>query len=211
MSEITIRNYEPQDEASTAYMMAEAFHAKLTKLSKFSLDESSEFIEDMKFLPDKTSPNIYIAEIDGLPAGVLSIKTYEEEIDRKKEIKKAFKKYGIIKCLKSMIAFSMFDTTGSDDGSCYIDFIAVNSRFRGKGVGTALLNKAKTHACENGFKILSLDVVESNPKAEKLYKREGFKFIKKKRSLMTKLVFGESGWIRMEYIGKAIPVLNKTK
>ncbi len=59
-------------------------------------------------------------------------------------------------------------------GDRFIDFIAVESRYRGRGIGTKLLNRAIAFACENGLEKVRLFVRENNTNARKLYKKLGF-------------------------------------
>ena len=55
----------------------------------------------------------------------------------------------------------------------YIEGIFVNSNYQKKGIGTALLNKAKEEKEE-----LTLNVYEKNRKAIKFYEKNGFKIVK---------------------------------
>ena len=55
----------------------------------------------------------------------------------------------------------------------YIEGIFVNSNYQNKGIGTALLNKAK-----EGKEELTLNVYEKNRKAIKFYEKNGFKIVK---------------------------------
>lgn len=55
-----------------------------------------------------------------------------------------------------------------------MDGIAVSAVARGHGVGTALLGAIAEHARSQGKKGVRLDVVDTNPRARKLYEREGF-------------------------------------
>ena len=55
----------------------------------------------------------------------------------------------------------------------YIEGIFVNSNYQNKGIGTALLNKAKEAKEE-----LTLNVYEKNRKAIKFYEKNGFKIVK---------------------------------
>jgi GNAT superfamily N-acetyltransferase len=55
-----------------------------------------------------------------------------------------------------------------------MDGIAVRRDMRGKGVGTHLLNDLKQYARDNGFRTIRLDVIDTNPAARRLYKRQGF-------------------------------------
>ncbi len=45
---------------------------------------------------------------------------------------------------------------------------------RGKGVGSQLLDLLEQLALENGIQTISLAVINTNPRAESLYKRLGF-------------------------------------
>ena len=55
----------------------------------------------------------------------------------------------------------------------YIEGIFVNSNYQNKGIGTALLNKAKEEKEE-----LTLNVYEKNRKAIKFYEKNSFKIVK---------------------------------
>lgn len=56
--------------------------------------------------------------------------------------------------------------------------IAVEPRYRGKGVGSILLNKSLELARALGTPGLSLSVDDGNPRAKKLYERLGFQHIR---------------------------------
>ncbi|MEO0632595.1 MAG: GNAT family N-acetyltransferase [Pseudomonadota bacterium] len=59
-------------------------------------------------------------------------------------------------------------------GVLQMDGICVAAAARSRGVGTALLNGLFDHAREAGFVALTLDVIDSNPRARALYERIGF-------------------------------------
>lgn len=56
-----------------------------------------------------------------------------------------------------------------------MDGICVAPSARGLGVGTALLGEIKKIAVDQGLGEIRLDVIDTNPGAQKLYLREGFK------------------------------------
>ena len=60
-----------------------------------------------------------------------------------------------------------------DEG--HITNIAVHPEFRNSGIGSALLEKLLTSACECGITALTLEVRQSNQSAQSLYKKYGFK------------------------------------
>ena len=63
----------------------------------------------------------------------------------------------------------------------HIDSIAVSSDARGKGVGSLLIDAAFSHGCALGLKKATLEVVDTNPRAQALYERIGFAVTKTKR------------------------------
>ncbi|RJZ10444.1 Spermine/spermidine acetyltransferase [Listeria monocytogenes] len=59
-------------------------------------------------------------------------------------------------------------------GEWYLDSIVTNEKYRGHGVGTALLAKLTEIAAEDGEKVVGLNCDKGNPHAKRLYERLGF-------------------------------------
>ena len=59
-------------------------------------------------------------------------------------------------------------------GVLLMDGICVDANARGQGVGTLLLDEIKAEARRRSYQSVRLDVIDSNPRAEALYRREGF-------------------------------------
>ncbi|MEY1557477.1 GNAT family N-acetyltransferase [Yoonia sp. R2331] len=55
-----------------------------------------------------------------------------------------------------------------------MDGVFVAERARGQGVGTALLRAICAEGARRGYAEVRLDVIDSNPRAQALYAREGF-------------------------------------
>lgn len=62
-------------------------------------------------------------------------------------------------------------------GILLMDGIFVAESARGQGVGTVLLNAVKRKAGELGCSQVRLDVIDTNPGAQRLYEREGFRAV----------------------------------
>lgn len=62
-------------------------------------------------------------------------------------------------------------------GTYYIDHLAVNEDYRGKGYATLLLEAMENNAKEMGFMVISLLVDYANPKARSLYEKLGYRFL----------------------------------
>jgi len=65
-----------------------------------------------------------------------------------------------------------------ENGELILDGIAVHPDFRGKGIGTKLLENVVFHASENNYSRVRLDVIDTNKKARRLYESQGFKHTK---------------------------------
>ena len=57
----------------------------------------------------------------------------------------------------------------------HLESLAVIKNEQGKGIGTKLLNATINYAKENNFSQIKLEVIQTNPKAKKLYQKMGFK------------------------------------
>jgi ribosomal protein S18 acetylase RimI-like enzyme len=64
------------------------------------------------------------------------------------------------------------------DDEIYVDGIAVAPGVRGMGVGTRLLTEIRHVSRREGRRFVRLDVVDTNPRAQALYERLGYKVTK---------------------------------
>jgi len=60
-------------------------------------------------------------------------------------------------------------------GEWYLDSIVVNQKYRGLGIGSALLAEIDQIAVKGGYNTIGLNVDITNPKAKKLYSSIGYK------------------------------------
>jgi L-amino acid N-acyltransferase YncA len=60
----------------------------------------------------------------------------------------------------------------------YVDGIAVAGRARGLGIGTQLLDEIRSLARAHGKQFVRLDVIDTNPRAQALYERLGYRVTK---------------------------------
>jgi len=69
-----------------------------------------------------------------------------------------------------------------DDDTVLVDSLFVSSASRGMGIGSMLLNHAVDYTRSIGRSKLILGVVDTNPRAKKLYERFGFEVYKTNKS-----------------------------
>lgn len=118
--------------------------------------------------------NTLVAEVDGMVAGALvGYDGAHLEALREPIFPLLLKHLGEVPHIE--------DETAA--GEFYLDSLGVLPRFRGLGVGSALLNTMSNRAFAAGHERVGLIVDTDNPKAEKLYTELGFVRVGKKRFL----------------------------
>ena len=80
---------------------------------------------------------------------------------------------GLLRGLLGYVAFRMMGQTITD-GELRIESLAVLSSCRGKGIGSLLLAEVNKNAQKEGYKTISLEVVDTNQDARRLYERNGY-------------------------------------
>ncbi len=80
----------------------------------------------------------------------------------------------------------------------YVDGVAVAPAERGEGIGTRLLQEAVTVAREDGLRWLRLHVVDTNPRAQALYERLGFRVARVEKTRPLERWLGYGAIISME-------------
>ncbi|MBC2262678.1 GNAT family N-acetyltransferase [Listeria sp. FSL L7-0091] len=112
--------------------------------------------------------HLHVFEKDGDIAGVLAgyPGKMEPEIDH--AWNQIAKKHGITYDAPIFVDKETFP------GEWYLDSIVTNEKYRGHGVGTALLAKLTEIAANDGEKVVGLNCDKGNPHAKRLYERLGF-------------------------------------
>ena len=85
-------------------------------------------------------------------------------------------------------------------GELLMDGLAVNRRFRSQGIGSRLLDEVARYARDSGYDRVRLDVIDTNPRAKKLYERKGFQVVKTERIPYLRWLLGFGGYTTMERI-----------
>ena len=84
-----------------------------------------------------------------------------------------------------------------DNVNFLIDGICVAPHARGQGIGTALLHALYDQAKARGYGAVRLDVIATNTRAQKLYRREGFAQTQLHDIGLLRFIFGFSRSITM--------------
>jgi len=164
------------------------FESKFSKL--LTLEEA------LKILPEllNSEQSIYAVQDDQL-VGFAGIQHGRQKLF-KGSLRPFIKHLGFFRGLFVAFILSLFERPYTDN-ELLMDGICVDKQMRGQGVGSALLASIQAFAQENGYQTIRLDVVDTNPKARKLYERIGFEAQETQRHPFTQKLLGFSASTRM--------------
>lgn len=106
-----------------------------------------------------------------------------------------FKHYGL-SALWRIVPLAMLERTPAKD-TLQMDGICVSAQARGIGVGTALLDAVFQCAKDYGHSKVTLDVINTNPRAKSLYERKGFVAISEESTSVLRPLLGFDSATRM--------------
>lgn len=144
---------------------------ELPFLNKFGYETVSLILKDGYLTEDfrYSYTRAIVEETDGIIQGVAYGFNESEESTIDEALKNILPKYNIDMNEK------MFTDKEGVPGEWYLDSISVREDQRGLGVGAKLLNALPDFAKSQGATKIGLSVDDDNPRAKKLYVREGFK------------------------------------
>lgn len=168
---MNIRKATPDDSTQIAPLVYAAIHEIAYSLTGTS--DQQQVLERLSMWIGQPGnrlsyENVWVAENETVMAGIL-IAYHGERASQLDEPIKAW--------LRTQGQPDTLDVETSGD-VLYIDSVAVDSSFGGRGIGTKLIQQAIDHARETGIPQVTLNVVQTNPAARRLYERLGFKKVK---------------------------------
>ncbi len=166
---MVIRPAKPEDAAAIARFIWMA-ESEMVEFMTGSADpeESQAILEGWVTSPTENRyslSNNLVAEIDGRPAGSLIAFPADNQAGLDTLLVKDIRGRGrVIDRLYSE----------GEPGTYYLSTMGVDPTFRGRGIGSALINAAGERARELGFSRLSLLVSKGKDRVRALYERLGF-------------------------------------
>lgn len=108
------------------------------------------------------------------------------------------RKLGLLKGSRACAVFGIYHRD-PEPQQLLMDGIAVHKDYRGRGIGSRLLDLLIAYARENGFQTIRLDVIDTNPKARQLYEKKGFVAVRSEKYPYLRWLLGFGGSTTMEY------------
>ena len=117
------------------------------------------------------------------------------------------KAFGVIGGTWRYVGFGIYRLTKEslDTKTLYIDPVVVSAEARGMGIGTKLFDSTIELSKQLKLNYVTLDVVDTNPKAKKLYEKLGFKVLKEGN---TKWITKKAGFEKYFHMKKNILIEN---
>lgn len=132
-----------------------------------------------------------VATVDGQLAGIAGFKdAHGDMLNLQSQI--MTDTFGFFGGWRRLLLMAIFERK-LEPGILLMDTISVAPEMRGRGVGTKLLDAVINLARERGYTQVRLDVVDTNPRARKLYERKGFVAMTTESYPFTNWFFGFSG------------------
>ena len=119
--------------------------------------------------------NCQTAFCDGRLVGILGLQTQSASFWNP-TLKSFITEYGLFGGLTRYCGLCLLHHEMESD-EWYIDGIAVEAEMRGLGIGTKLLHHLEHSARQNGIYKITLEVINTNPRAEALYQSLGYREI----------------------------------
>ena len=98
----------------------------------------------------------------------------------------------------AVLIFSLFERQALTN-ELVMDGIAVDKKWRGRGIGGQLLEGIMNYAQKQQYQTIRLDVIDINYKAKKLYLQKGFQVKKEEYFPYLRWLLGFAGSTTMEY------------
>nr|BBH85996.1 N-acetyltransferase [Thermosporothrix sp. COM3] len=163
-----IRSAKKEDSIKAAQLIYSAYH-EIANLITGEDDEhailatlQTYFEQDVNRLSYR---NTLVAEVDGQVAGILIAYHGSDEL----QLDVPIERY-----LQQKFGKAVTLPREAEDDEFYVDALAVDPAFSGRGIGTALLTAVEKLAQERGYSKLSLNVELSNEGAHRLYRKAGY-------------------------------------
>ncbi|WP_051290055.1 GNAT family N-acetyltransferase [Paenibacillus massiliensis] len=202
MKLVTIDPMQASYNQQVSHLLVHSFGSKFRFLTGLGHHElACQLQQVLESFPEQHTSQRVVAVQEGKVIGTLSLKWHTQSQANPAPDQGTI--WRLVKNLNPRRAWAMFRfLTGLQILShtpkhreCYIADVAVHPDFRGKGVGTLLIQWAQEYAYTHPLlHYVSLHVAASNSGAQHLYEQHSFRTLEMKHSLLSQLLFGERMW-----------------
>ncbi|MGD6807920.1 MAG: N-acetyltransferase family protein [Candidatus Bathyarchaeia archaeon] len=190
-----LRQAQPSDAKAIVDVLVDSFLDKFNAIFGRRINRVKEALVRYYQQPNALS-GVFVAEVNSETAGIIQIVTTNTPNNYRGSLGLLWG-LGVFGAVRAVFAFMAFEHK-VENNECYVEHLAVASAFRGRGIGKRLLGLGEEVAREKKKTAYSLFVASDNEAALQLYKSTGFLEVKKKRSIITRLILGKRTFIFMQ-------------
>lgn len=199
---ITIRNPNLDEMGDVANILVKSFNDKISFIFPENLNLGEEIFKELmtKYMRKKDLLRFFVAVHEKEILGTLEINTKTKIPSLFEELLIFFiitKNFGFLRSIKKFVSLMLMIMEFVKKRELHITFVAVKPEARSQNIGRQLIYAAERLAVKLNCKYLALDVVYRNHRAQKLYKKLGFKEILRMESSFFLYFMGINGAIRM--------------
>ena len=174
--EIIFQRGLPENYRSEAALLYDAAFGEKFSAAIKSEKQRIAFLED-SIIPEYSITAIHNDKLVGVAGFSIPEGSFTGGFFKGNEAyKELISRLGFLKGTWAALVLSLYERKPVP-GELLMDGIAVNDNYRGKGIGSGLLNEITRYAQENKYGQVRLDVIDTNTRAKKLYERKGFKAV----------------------------------
>lgn len=187
-----IRKAQQQDAPALARLYVDAFGSKLHWAFGGYVDAMPALVQELLIAEQMRLSETLVAEVDGQVAGMAVLRRDHTHRPKWLTIWRLVRRHvrGWRNLTATFIMTAMCSNLCTPTRS-YLESLAVEARYRGQGIGTALLERCFEESRQAGKREISLHVVDTNPHAKRLYERMGFRTVRVERF----------GWVALRWMG----------
>ncbi|MEO1510193.1 MAG: GNAT family N-acetyltransferase [Cyanobacteria bacterium J06633_23] len=165
--QIVYSDHLPADlKSSASALLLSAFREKL--LPVLGDDERAQHVVEESI----NSTNCIAAIDDQKLVGLLGVRN-DQGLFFRPTLKLMTTAYGVVGGLLRKACLALLEHATAPD-EWYVFCVAVSEEARGQGIGSHLFARLEERAIQNGATKISLQVINTNPRAKVLYERLGF-------------------------------------
>ncbi|MBK7175845.1 MAG: GNAT family N-acetyltransferase [Chloroflexi bacterium] len=131
----------------------------------------------------------FVALHNGEMVGIAGFKTAQGALTNGISFRLLQEELGYAGAVRAVLILTLFQRKQVPN-QLLMDGISVSPKMRGSGIGTNLLHSLLAYAQQEGYQSVRLDVIETNPAAQRLYERVGFVSIKTEHFAYLKWLLG---------------------
>jgi ribosomal protein S18 acetylase RimI-like enzyme len=189
--EVEVRPARIADAAVVAALLIEGFGHDYG--GKLLTPAGRRMMERIHALPGRLSGVFVLSPVGGSPIAMAGLRTRESSMPigfAEEQI--TIEEFGVLPALALELRASLTEppTYLLRGDEAFIYNVVVTVAWRGKGVGDRLLDYLHLEAERRGKRRVLLEVAENNTHALRLYERQGYKVVRKRRGLLALLRLG---------------------